>query len=198
MLNDISSGGWLVILSLMALGFGLVRFLVVSMRDKLHNSAPKHERAAEDQAGFGTRSEKSDTNAESSRRENSDSNRPPQNWYEVLGVTANASLDQIRTAYRKRMALYHPDKVSALGPEFSVVAERMTKEINAAYERGIAARSKWVVACICPGSHDGSICGRAVRPNPSIERTRNGMPRMALISFWAMRVLPLRAAHVKR
>jgi hypothetical protein len=36
-----------------------------------------------------------------------------------------------------------------------------------------------------------------VTPNPSIERTRNGMPRMALISFWAMRVLPLRAAHVK-
>ena len=72
MLNDISSGGWLVILSLMALGFGLVRFLVVSMRDKLHNSAPKQERAAEDQAGFGTRSEKSDTNAESSRRENSE------------------------------------------------------------------------------------------------------------------------------
>jgi hypothetical protein len=37
-----------------------------------------------------------------------------------------------------------------------------------------------------------------VMPNPSIERTRNGMPRMALISFWAMRVLPLRASHVKR
>lgn len=35
-------------------------------------------------------------------------------------------------------------------------------------------------------------------PNPSIEGTRNGMPRMALISFWAMRVLPLRAPHVKR
>lgn len=36
------------------------------------------------------------------------------------------------------------------------------------------------------------------RANPSIERTRNGMPRMAFISLWAMRVLPLRAAHVKR
>ena len=35
-------------------------------------------------------------------------------------------------------------------------------------------------------------------PNPSIELTRNGMPRMARISFWAMRVMPLRAAHVKR
>ena len=39
---------------------------------------------------------------------------------------------------------------------------------------------------------------RQVTPNPSIERTRNGMPRMALISFWAMRVLPLRAAQLKR
>ena len=35
-------------------------------------------------------------------------------------------------------------------------------------------------------------------PNPSIERTRTGRPRMALISFWALRVLPSRAAHVKR
>jgi hypothetical protein len=39
---------------------------------------------------------------------------------------------------------------------------------------------------------------RVVRPNPSIERIRNGKPRRAFISFWAMRVLPLRAAHVKR
>ena len=35
-------------------------------------------------------------------------------------------------------------------------------------------------------------------PNPSIERTRTGRPRMASISFWAMRALPARAAHVKR
>jgi len=49
----------------------------------------------------------------------------------------------------------------------------------------------------CSGSASlGSVA--AVTPNPSIERTRNGMPRMALISFWAMRAMPLRAAHVKR
>ena len=35
-------------------------------------------------------------------------------------------------------------------------------------------------------------------PNPSIERTRNGRPRLAFISFWAKRVPPLRSAHVKR
>ena len=35
-------------------------------------------------------------------------------------------------------------------------------------------------------------------PNPSIERTRTGMALQAFISFWALRALPARAAHVKR
>jgi len=35
-------------------------------------------------------------------------------------------------------------------------------------------------------------------PNPSVERTRSGMPRMASISFWAMRAIPPRAAHLQR
>ena len=35
-------------------------------------------------------------------------------------------------------------------------------------------------------------------PNPSIERTSTGKPLQALISFWALRGLPARAAHVKR
>ena len=35
---------------------------------------------------------------------------------------------------------------------------------------------------------------RSAPPNPSLKRTRNGMPLQALISFWALRGLPLRAA----
>ena len=35
-------------------------------------------------------------------------------------------------------------------------------------------------------------------PNPSVERTRTGRPLQALISFWALCVLPVRAAHLKR
>jgi len=141
MLRDISAGGWIVILSFMALGFGLVHFLVASMRVKLENSTLKQEQAPKDRAGFETRSKEEDANAGRSRSEKTESSQPPQAWYEVLGVAVSASPDQIRAAYRKKMALYHPDKVSALGPEFSVVAERMTKEINAAYERGMSARS---------------------------------------------------------
>lgn len=35
------------------------------------------------------------------------------NYYEVLGLTANATLADIKTTYRKLASLYHPDKNSA-------------------------------------------------------------------------------------
>ena len=48
-------------------------------------------------------------------------------------------------------------------------------------------------------SHIRSRLGAAPQgSNPSIERTRTGMALQALISFWALRALPARAAHVKR
>ena len=37
-----------------------------------------------------------------------------------------------------------------------------------------------------------------VPPNPLVNRTRNGMPRLGLISFWPKRVLPLRAGYRER
>ena len=40
--------------------------------------------------------------------------------------------------------------------------------------------------------------GARLMPNPSIERARAGMALQALISFWALRALPARAANVKR
>ncbi len=53
---------------------------------------------------------------------------------EILGVSANASMDDITAAYRKMASLYHPDKVAHLAPEFQVMAEQRMKEINAAYQ----------------------------------------------------------------
>jgi DnaJ-class molecular chaperone len=35
------------------------------------------------------------------------------NYYEVLGITANATLAEIKTTYRKMASQYHPDKNSA-------------------------------------------------------------------------------------
>ena len=42
--------------------------------------------------------------------------------------------NSIKTVYRKKIAQYHPDKVSAMGPEIREVAEQKAKEINEAYE----------------------------------------------------------------
>lgn len=137
--GDISPGGWLVVLSALALGFGLVQFLVVSMRDRIEKSTPKQEKASESPSEFGKSAEEGSSSAGNARE--TESGQRSNYWYDILEVKSNASPDQIRAAYRKKMTLYHPDKVASLGPEFSVIAERMTKSINEAYERGIAARS---------------------------------------------------------
>ena len=54
--------------------------------------------------------------------------------YEVLGLKNTASLEEIKTAYRRLASQYHPDKVSHLGEEFRVLAEIKFKEIQEAYQ----------------------------------------------------------------
>lgn len=55
--------------------------------------------------------------------------------YHVLGVKSSASAEEIKDAYRNRMAEYHPDKVAHLGPELRALAEKKTKAIQRAYEQ---------------------------------------------------------------
>ena len=55
-------------------------------------------------------------------------------YYEILGVSRNASKNTIKKAYRRLAMQYHPDKVKSLGEEFRKIAEEKMKEINAAYQ----------------------------------------------------------------
>lgn len=55
-------------------------------------------------------------------------NTTQRDHYEVLGVSKDASLDNIRKAYRKLARKYHPDKTGG-----DTSAEEKLKEINAAY-----------------------------------------------------------------
>jgi DnaJ-domain-containing protein 1 len=71
-----------------------------------------------------------DRSDEPPRRE---ANSFPRPWHEVLEVTVVATPEEIRTAYRRMIALYHPDRVNDLGADLKVVAERRAKEINGAY-----------------------------------------------------------------
>ena len=61
-------------------------------------------------------------------------------WYEILGVSPAASNEEIKKAYHRLAAQYHPDKVQHLGPEFTQLAEQKFKAINEAYQHVRAQR----------------------------------------------------------
>ncbi len=52
--------------------------------------------------------------------------------YEVLGVSRNATKDEIREAYRELVKKYHPDKFRS-NPDMLRLAEEKMREINEAY-----------------------------------------------------------------
>jgi curved DNA-binding protein CbpA len=51
----------------------------------------------------------------------------------VLGVHRGATREEIKAAYRRAIAQYHPDRVARLGPEFLALANELSKQINQAY-----------------------------------------------------------------
>lgn len=56
------------------------------------------------------------------------------NRYSVLKVEAGCSMDDLKVAYRKEAALWHPDKLAHLAPELRKHAEQQMAVINEAYE----------------------------------------------------------------
>jgi len=52
----------------------------------------------------------------------------------VLGVPRDATLEQIKAAYRTLIVQYHPDKVAQLGPELRQLAAEKSRQINDAYQ----------------------------------------------------------------
>jgi DnaJ-domain-containing protein 1 len=53
--------------------------------------------------------------------------------FAILGLADNSSPDEIKSAYRKKMREYHPDKVANLGIKLKEIADGETKRINSAY-----------------------------------------------------------------
>lgn len=67
----------------------------------------------------------------------------PLQWYEVLKVSPNATVEQIQEAYKKQIRQYHPDKVNNLGEELRNLAEEKSKAINVAYQTALRARGQY-------------------------------------------------------
>ncbi len=96
----------------------------------------KESRQSSQESG-GKRRRRSDQSSAGDRgRDRHDSARPrTRSEHDILGVAPGASEDEIVAAYRQKVRMYHPDKVSDLAPEYMEIAEREMKEINAAYAK---------------------------------------------------------------
>jgi len=62
-------------------------------------------------------------------------------WTAVLGISPDASIEQINRAYELRIAELHLDKAAALGPEARELAQRKSREIKAAYDEACRVRT---------------------------------------------------------
>ena len=54
--------------------------------------------------------------------------------YRILGITPDATDDEVKKAYRKMAVQYHPDKVATLGEDVQKAAEEKFKAVSQAYE----------------------------------------------------------------
>lgn len=95
----------------------------------LVSSVTQKKRSAREQPGFSE-----GTFTEQSKPVATDVNA---SWSQILQVGENASLEDIRRAYKTQISQYHPDKVAALGVELQLLAEKKSKEITQAYRTAL-------------------------------------------------------------
>ena len=78
---------------------------------------------------------------DSPKQEHPQKQSTDKSWYKILDVNPSSSLDEIKLAYKKKISMYHPDKVSSMGPEFNEIAQIKSKEINSAYDEAVRLKS---------------------------------------------------------
>jgi len=112
--------------------WGLLWRYLASQKKKYANYQRFYQHA---DRGFENESQRGTTGQHGWRSGQADfNNRAPWDPYQILDIDRSASAAEIKQAYRKLAAKYHPDKLEHLGDEFKELAERRFKEIQKAYQ----------------------------------------------------------------
>jgi hypothetical protein len=99
------------------------------------------------------------------------------NYYEMLSIEPSADASSIKTAFRREIARYHPDKVIHLGPEFQELAATRAAELTVAYktlsDKALRAEydTKLAEGLLTPPMPivDPPVQERAAQPSPAPE-----------------------------
>jgi curved DNA-binding protein CbpA len=128
--------------------------------------------------------------------------------YELLDVSRDAPADEIKKAFRREIARYHPDKVQHLGPEFQQIAAGRAAELTEAYRvlmdetlraeydeglkggasssrpytRAPSAPSPGASAAPAPEAAAQSAAGASAAPRPQADRAPSDFVRKAGMS----------------
>ncbi len=103
-------------------------------RDGLRRAEGEREAAKKRQQDR-ARSERETDNA---LVEQTRSRRRPKQWWEVLGVTPNASMTEISVSYREKFGKCHPDSAGRAGSGVYRAGERQIEDLNSAYAQAKA------------------------------------------------------------
>jgi DnaJ-domain-containing protein 1 len=114
-----SIGDWSIILGCLVGGYLFVSRILAG-RNEESDSA---QRPAEESYTESRKADESDVTPLSARV-----------CYDILDVKAGARPEEIRMAYKRKIAQYHPDKVGGLGDKIRQAAESESKRINQAYD----------------------------------------------------------------
>lgn len=94
---------------------------------------------------------------------------PVKNYYELLELPRTASADDIKRAFRREIAKYHPDKVQHLGREFQDIAVEKAAELTLAYKTlsDTAARADYDAQLEEGGPGAPAVSPAPARPSPA-------------------------------
>jgi hypothetical protein len=114
-------------------------------RERDGKRRPSHPRRRQREQAAERQQPEQDREAEWQQRQRQEPARQPEEdqwWWTVLQVSPDASADEIRSSYLKKIKQSHPDRVVWLAPESLPAAENRSKTLNAAYAEAIRARRR--------------------------------------------------------